>query len=180
MNDKSTERLTSRSSVASLVSTTLRSISIPAIAVDPNVRARNDSGKTPPLSSQRGYSSRAGSAQNDEFFTIYCASRHLDYIVYVDYIIHAIRKHPSMKSFTSQDLQKRTSEVQEAALVEPIMITHHGRKRHVMMSYSAFEDLNRVAEARVFRLSELDQTLLEDLANAEMDARHDPLNTLTE
>jgi len=85
-----------------------------------------------------------------------------------------------MKSYTSQDLQKRTSEVQEAALVEPIMITHHGRKRHVMMSYSAFEELNRVAEARVFRLSELDQTLLEDLANAEMDARHDPLNTLME
>jgi prevent-host-death family protein len=88
-----------------------------------------------------------------------------------------------MRIFTSQDLQKRTGEVQEAALVGPIAITHHGRKRHVMLSYEEYERLKKTAKraypkTRVYRMKEIPDELLKDLAEAEMDARHEHLNEI--
>jgi prevent-host-death family protein len=83
-----------------------------------------------------------------------------------------------MRSFTSQDLQRKSSEVQEAALAEPIAITHHGRPRHVIMSMAEFERLQRANQPRVYRLEEIPDDILGDLAKARMHPRHRSLNKL--
>jgi PHD/YefM family antitoxin component YafN of YafNO toxin-antitoxin module len=46
-----------------------------------------------------------------------------------------------MQVFTSEDLQKRQAEVQQSALVEPTMITCHGRPQLIMMSVDEFDRL---------------------------------------
>ena len=84
----------------------------------------------------------------------------------------------NMKEYSSQDLQKRMSEVQDAALVAPIAITHHGRRRHVLMSFAEYERLKSAASTRVYRLAELPDDLAEGLATAEMDPRHAHLDKL--
>jgi PHD/YefM family antitoxin component YafN of YafNO toxin-antitoxin module len=81
-----------------------------------------------------------------------------------------------MREFTSQDLQKKISVVQEAALVEPIAITFRGRRRHVMMSMQEFERLQRLADPQVYRLAEIPDDLLLALSEAEMDSRHKHLD----
>jgi Antitoxin Phd_YefM, type II toxin-antitoxin system len=83
-----------------------------------------------------------------------------------------------MKEFSSQDLQKRTSEVQDAALVAPIAITHHGRRRHVLMSMAEYERLDGAASPKVYRLVDLPDDLADALATADMDARHNHLDKL--
>jgi prevent-host-death family protein len=83
-----------------------------------------------------------------------------------------------MKEFSSQDLQKRTSEVQDAALLAPIAITHHGRRRHVLMSVAEYERLEGAAAPRVYRLGELPDDIADALASAEMDPRHAHLDAL--
>lgn len=83
-----------------------------------------------------------------------------------------------LKEFSAQDLQRRLGEVQDAALVAPIAITHRGRRRHVMMSIDEFNRLEQAAGARVYRIGELPADLAEDLANVEMDSRHDHLDKL--
>ncbi|WP_092033837.1 type II toxin-antitoxin system Phd/YefM family antitoxin [Bradyrhizobium sp. OK095] len=84
----------------------------------------------------------------------------------------------NLKDFSAQDLQRRLGEVQDAALVAPIAITHRGRRRHVMMSIDEFNRLERAASARVYTIGELPADLAEDLANVEMDSRHDHLDKL--
>lgn len=69
-----------------------------------------------------------------------------------------------MREFTAQEVQKRLPEVQEAALLAPVAITHRGRRRHVMMSLSEFEGLQQMAEPRVYRTSEIPEDLLRHLA----------------
>lgn len=44
-----------------------------------------------------------------------------------------------MHVFTSEELQRRPAEVQEAALGEPALITYHGRPRLVMMSIEEYD-----------------------------------------
>lgn len=46
-----------------------------------------------------------------------------------------------MQVFTSEELQRRPSDVQQSALVEPTIITFHGRPRLVMMSLDEFDRL---------------------------------------
>ncbi|MCK1735158.1 type II toxin-antitoxin system Phd/YefM family antitoxin [Bradyrhizobium sp. 138] len=83
-----------------------------------------------------------------------------------------------IKEFSAQDLQRRLGEVQDAALVAPIAITHRGRRRHVMMSIDEFKRLERAASARAYRIGDLPADLAEDLSNVEMDSRHDHLDKL--
>jgi prevent-host-death family protein len=83
-----------------------------------------------------------------------------------------------MKEFSSQDLQKRTSEVQDAALVSPIAITHRGRRRHVLMSIAEYERLEGAAAPKVYRVGELPDDIADALPSAEMDARHAHLDRL--
>lgn len=83
-----------------------------------------------------------------------------------------------LKEFSAQDLQRKLGEVQDAALVAPIAITHRGRRRHVMMSIDEFNRLERAANTRVYGIGELPADLAEDLATVEMDSRHDHLDKL--
>lgn len=46
-----------------------------------------------------------------------------------------------MRSFTTADLNKRVGAVTDAALREPVVITHHRRPRFVLMSVESFKDL---------------------------------------
>jgi prevent-host-death family protein len=46
-----------------------------------------------------------------------------------------------MQVFTSEELQRRPADVQQSALVEPAMITFHGRPRLVIMSIDEFDRL---------------------------------------
>jgi prevent-host-death family protein len=48
-----------------------------------------------------------------------------------------------MRQFSALDLQRSSAPVQEAALREPIEITHHGRPRLVMMSTDEYQRLKR-------------------------------------
>ena len=43
-----------------------------------------------------------------------------------------------MALFSSLDLQKRTGEIQIAAAREPVVITHHGKPRAVMLSVDEY------------------------------------------
>ncbi|MBB4372449.1 hypothetical protein GGD63_005257 [Bradyrhizobium sp. cir1] len=47
-----------------------------------------------------------------------------------------------------------------------------------MMSIDEFNRLEQAASARVYRIGELPADLAEDLANVEMDSRHDHLDKL--
>jgi len=85
-----------------------------------------------------------------------------------------------LKEFSSQDLQKRMSEVQDAALIEPIAITHHGRRRHVLMSLNEYERLEGGAHPKAYKLADLPDDLANALETAEMDSRHAPLDKLLE
>jgi prevent-host-death family protein len=80
--------------------------------------------------------------------------------------------------FTAQDLQKRTGEVTDAALHEPVAITYHGRRRLVMMSIIEYERLRKASEPRVYRLEDIPEYLLSELAQAHMSSEHDHLNAL--
>ncbi|MTJ80506.1 MAG: type II toxin-antitoxin system Phd/YefM family antitoxin [Telmatospirillum sp.] len=48
-----------------------------------------------------------------------------------------------MQRFPSQDLQRNSGVLQEAALREPVVITHHGRDRLVLMSFQEYERLKQ-------------------------------------
>lgn len=48
-----------------------------------------------------------------------------------------------MQRFPSQELQRNVGPVQEAALREPVAITHHGRDRLVLMSAAEYQRLKR-------------------------------------
>lgn len=75
-----------------------------------------------------------------------------------------------LPEFSSQDLQRNTSAVQDAALKTPIVITHRRRRRLVMLAIEEFERLELLAQSpKVFRLHELGTDILEQIAKSEMD-----------
>jgi prevent-host-death family protein len=67
-----------------------------------------------------------------------------------------------MQIFTAEELQRRSAEVQQAAAVEPVIITFHERPRLVMMSVEEFDRLRR---RRHFALAPLEfsQSVLDRL-----------------
>jgi prevent-host-death family protein len=46
-----------------------------------------------------------------------------------------------MRSFTTADLNKHVGSVTEAAMREPVVITHHRRPRFVLMSVESYKQL---------------------------------------
>jgi hypothetical protein len=64
-----------------------------------------------------------------------------------------------MQYFTSEELQRQPAEVQQAALIEPTMITFHGKPRLVMMS---FEEYDRLCHRRhtVIRSGDLSDSVV--------------------
>ena len=50
-----------------------------------------------------------------------------------------------MKSFTSLDLQQRSGEIHRDAIIEPVIVTNHGRPRLVVSSVEEFSRLKRAS-----------------------------------
>ena len=48
-----------------------------------------------------------------------------------------------MQRFTSQDFQRNVGQVEQAALREPVAISHHGHDRLVVMAADEYERLKR-------------------------------------
>jgi len=67
-----------------------------------------------------------------------------------------------MQVFTSEELQRRPAEVQQSALVEPTMITFHGRPRLVMMSVDEFDRL-RARRHLVLRAAGLSDDIIAEM-----------------
>jgi prevent-host-death family protein len=70
---------------------------------------------------------------------------------------------------TSTEFQQNVGRYQDAALVEPVIITRNGRPKTVLISATVFETLTkgRVAE----RMEDLDEETLEAIAKAEVPAQ---------
>jgi len=72
------------------------------------------------------------------------------------------------RTVTSKDALRHWKEVTDRALREPVVITAHGRPRHVLLAYEDYERL-RDRERQVHLTSELPadlaQAILEDLDN---------------
>jgi PHD/YefM family antitoxin component YafN of YafNO toxin-antitoxin module len=74
-----------------------------------------------------------------------------------------------MQVFRSQDMQKQAAVLQEAAMVEPVMITYHDRPRLVLMSMQEYDRL-RGRSRKAGRVTELPETVargIEALADTE-------------
>ena len=67
-----------------------------------------------------------------------------------------------MQVFTSEELQRRPADVQQSALVEPTMITFHGRPRLVMMSVDEFDRL-RARRHLVLYAAELSNEIVAEM-----------------
>jgi prevent-host-death family protein len=70
-----------------------------------------------------------------------------------------------MKAFTTADLNKQIGTVTEAALKEPVFITHHRRPRFVLMSVDRFDSLSALkTDARTsFSIEDMPDDLREGL-----------------
>ncbi|TCU06323.1 prevent-host-death family protein [Rhizobium sullae] len=55
---------------------------------------------------------------------------------------------PTMKQFTTGDLNKRVGDVTDAAVREPVVITRHRKPRYVLMSYEHYERIRADADPR--------------------------------
>jgi prevent-host-death family protein len=64
----------------------------------------------------------------------------------------------AMKKFSSVDLQRNSGLLQEAALREPVAITHHGRARLVVMHVDEYERLKR-RDRRAVRIEDISEEL---------------------
>jgi prevent-host-death family protein len=82
-----------------------------------------------------------------------------------------------MQQFSGLDLQRRTALVQEAALKEPVAITHHGRRRLVLVDIAEFERLKR-RDKQVVDMMELPEEFLSALATPHRNAEQDALDHL--
>ncbi len=69
---------------------------------------------------------------------------------------------------TSTEFQQNVGHYQDAALVEPVIITKNGRDKNVLISAAAFETLVKGRVAR--RMEDLDADTLRAIAAAEVPA----------
>ena len=77
------------------------------------------------------------------------------------------------RTVTSKDAQRRWKEVTDRALREPVVITAHGRPRHVLIAY---EDYNRLRshERQAYETTDLPADLAADIL-ADLDTLRAPL-----
>ena len=76
-----------------------------------------------------------------------------------------------VRTVTSKDALRNWKAVTDKAMREPVIITSHGRPRHVLLAYEDYERF-RDQQRQVFRISELPSELadaiLADLINLRM------------
>lgn len=70
---------------------------------------------------------------------------------------------------TSTEFQQNVGRYQDAALVEPVIITKNGHPKNVLISAAAFETLIKGRVAR--RTEDLDEDTLKAIATAEVPAK---------
>jgi prevent-host-death family protein len=79
------------------------------------------------------------------------------------------------RTVTSKDAQRKWKEVTDRALREPVVITAHGRPRHVLMAYDDYNRLRKHAR-QVYTISDIPPDLAADIL-ANLDNLRAPLGT---
>jgi PHD/YefM family antitoxin component YafN of YafNO toxin-antitoxin module len=69
------------------------------------------------------------------------------------------------QTFRAQDMQRQASILQEAAMIEPVIITYHDRPRLVLMSMQEYDRLRGRGTAGETELPENDADRIETLAH---------------
>ena len=78
---------------------------------------------------------------------------------------------------SSNEFGKELGRYQDAALIEPVVVTQDGRDRTVMISAEEYQRLKR-RDRKVFAVGELPEEIVEAIATSEMDSRHAHLDEL--
>jgi len=84
-----------------------------------------------------------------------------------------------MKQVSSKEFQRNFGRYQDEALVEPLSITKNGRERLVVVSAELFHELEKrpkTSDRKVLHVSELSDSDLEAIENAEMPEAFNVLN----
>jgi prevent-host-death family protein len=69
---------------------------------------------------------------------------------------------PTAHTFTSKDAHRNWKVVTDQALRAPVVITAHGRPRHVLLAYEDYERL-RAGTRQAYRTAELPPDLAQDI-----------------
>lgn len=85
-----------------------------------------------------------------------------------------------MVAITATEFAKEFGRYKEEAQREPVAITTHGRISGYFVSAREYAELQRLRalERRAYRLNELPRELVEGIAAAKVDPKHDSLNRL--
>ena len=78
---------------------------------------------------------------------------------------------------SSTEFGKEVGRFQDAALVQPVVVTRNGRDRTVMISADEYARLKR-QDRKVHAAGELPDEWITAVENSQMDPRHDKLNDL--
>ena len=82
-----------------------------------------------------------------------------------------------MVRVSSTEFGKEVDRYQDVALRQPVMVTHNGRDRTVMISASEYQRLKR-RDRQVFAAGELPEDMIDAISRTEMDPRHQHLDEL--
>ncbi len=78
---------------------------------------------------------------------------------------------------SSTEFGKEVGRYQDAALIQPVVVTRNGRDRTVMISAEEYARLKR-RDRQVFGAGELPAETIEAIRNVKMDPRHNHLDDL--
>jgi prevent-host-death family protein len=79
------------------------------------------------------------------------------------------------RTVTSKDAQRKWKEVTDRALREPVVITAHGRPRHVLMAYEDYEQFRR-QERQAYTIADIPPDLAAAIL-ADLDNLRAPIGT---
>jgi prevent-host-death family protein len=85
-----------------------------------------------------------------------------------------------MVRVTATEFARNFGRYREEAQREPVAITSHGRTTGYFVSAHEYSELERLRafERRAHRIEDVPDTVLDAIATAKMDPRHDHLNAL--
>jgi prevent-host-death family protein len=78
---------------------------------------------------------------------------------------------------SSTEFSKKVGRYQDAALIQPVVVTSNGRDRTVLISAEEYRRLRR-RDCHVFGVGELSDKMVEAIRRVRMDPRHDALDDL--
>jgi prevent-host-death family protein len=82
-----------------------------------------------------------------------------------------------MRQFSGVELQRNTTLVQEAALKEPVAITHNGQQRLVLLDIAEYERLKR-RDKQVIAIEDMPEAFLCALRESHFDVEQAALDHL--